>query len=149
MNKTITVGLVAAVVCGLGGYLIGGMHTTTGASGAPSVQGGGGGFAGRNGGTGAARFAGGGATMGTIIAKDATSITVELRAFGSTTPSTTGTKIVLYDPSTQIMKTSSGSANDLSVGDNVTVSGTSNSDGSVTATMIQLRPTNLTRPSGQ
>ena len=86
--------------------------------------------------------------MGTIIAKDATSITVQLRSVGSSTPTTTGTKIVLYDASTQIMKTDTGTTNDLTIGQSVVVGGTANSDGSVTATSIQLRPATTGRPTG-
>ncbi len=96
-----------------------------------------------------ARAAGGaGFTAGTIIAKDATSITIQLGGPGatSTNGTATGSKIVLYNGSTQIGKMTSGTASDLTVGTMVTVSGSANSDGSVTAQMIQIRPAGTQRP---
>jgi len=89
-------------------------------------------FAGSAGRTGASRFAGGGAVMGSVIAKDDTSITVKGRDGSS--------KIVLYSGTTQVLKTASGSAGDVSVGTQVSITGTQNSDGSVTAQSIQIRP---------
>lgn len=148
MNKTITAAVVAAVVFGGGGYYLGSSQASAASTAATSARTGstGGGYAGRTGGAG--RFGGAGATFGTIIAKDATSITVQLQQTGTSTSATqTGTKIVLYDPSTQIMKTAAGTSADLVTGQTVTVAGTSNSDGSVTATSIQLRPA-MTRPAG-
>lgn len=73
---------------------------------------------------------GGGLVSGSIIAADSTSITVK--------ESTGSTKIVLFGKSTTISKSETGSSSDLVVGKDVTVNGTSNSDGSVTASRISI-----------
>jgi hypothetical protein len=78
------------------------------------------------------RTAGGGATAGSIIAKDATSVTVK-SPDGST-------KIILLGSNTQVMKAATGTLDDLSVGANVTITGSANSDGSISAETISLRP---------
>lgn len=74
----------------------------------------------------------GGGTMGEIIAKDDKSITVKLRDGGST--------IVFLTSSTPVTKSVDGAIKDLAVGEQVVVGGTKNSDGSVTAETIQIRP---------
>jgi len=74
----------------------------------------------------------GGFTAGEIISKDATSVTIKMQD-GST-------KIALIASSTQVLKSSSGTLNDLVIGTNITITGTSNSDGSVTAQSVQIRP---------
>ena len=90
-----------------------------------------GGFGGRGAGTGSAGASGaGGFTTGSIVSADTNSITVKL--------STGSTKIVLYSPSTVIAVSKTGSASDLATGQDVTVTGTANSDGSITATRIQV-----------
>ena len=50
------------------------------------------------------------------------------------------TKIVLVGSSIEITKSAAGSVEDLATGINVTVVGTANSDGSVTAESVQIRP---------
>lgn len=140
-NKLILSIVVTAIVFGGGGYYLG---TKSGASQASTR---GGAFAGRVGGANGARFAGGGTAFGTVVAKDATSITVQLM-MGTSTSSGSGSKIVLYDPSTQVGKMIEGSATDLAVGTNVSVTGTANSDGSITAQSIQIRPAGAGPRSG-
>lgn len=137
-NKWILV-LVVTVVFGGAGFW-GGMKYSQNKSPASQFAGARGNFGGAAGRVG--RNAGNGA-FGKIIAKDATSITVQL-AMSSTTNSVAGSRIVLYSSSSQIEKTVAGSASDLSVGENVSVSGTPNTDGSITAQMIQIRPAGAT-----
>lgn len=67
---------------------------------------------------------------GKIIAKDDTSITVEMEDGSS--------KIVILADNTNINKTEGGSREDLTEGENVMIFGQENSDGSVTAQNIQL-----------
>lgn len=97
--------------------------------------------------------AGGDFTLGEIIAKDEQRITVKLsnprlpdgqaRQPGGQAPETAsaaGSKIIFYSAATEIGKFTSGAPSDLEVGKTVTVSGTANTDGSITAQSIQIRP---------
>lgn len=74
----------------------------------------------------------GGFTAGEIISKDASSVTIKMQD-GST-------KIVLVSDSTQVTKNTNGTLGDLTTGVNISVTGTINSDGSVTAKSLQIRP---------
>jgi hypothetical protein len=95
--------------------------------------------AGGRGGTGGSRVAGG-AVGGSILSLTPTSMTVSLVGGGS--------RIVLLAPSTMVLKSTTGTLSDLTVGANVNVQGTANSDGSVSATSVQIRPAGAMRPQG-
>src|SRR5690348_14238025 len=73
-----------------------------------------------------------GSVDGSIVSKDATSITVKSMDGSS--------KVVLLGGSTTISKSTAGTADDLATGTDVLVTGTTNSDGSVTAQNVQIRP---------
>ncbi|MDD5341415.1 MAG: DUF5666 domain-containing protein [Patescibacteria group bacterium] len=84
---------------------------------------------------------------GQILSIDSSSITVKIPNNGS--------KIILLTDSTPISKMASGTKADLTVGETIMATGTTNTDGSVTAQSIQIRPsmpnpgapTNSTNPA--
>ena len=125
MNKPIKIILGLIVAAGLfyGGVSYGqsvASATNGGRTGSTSFTGTGS-FSGRT---------GGGATVGTVVSSDATSITIALKS---------GSVVAFYSTSTPITKITSGSVGDITAGANITVLGTTNSDGSVTANSIQIR----------
>ncbi|MCK9393662.1 MAG: hypothetical protein WCX30_03270 [Candidatus Paceibacterota bacterium] len=81
----------------------------------------------------------GGLVGGEILSKDDKSIVLKDRSGGS--------KIVFFSQSTQFLKSTTGSIDDISVGSNITVTGDQNSDGSVTAKIIQISSQSL-MPTG-
>lgn len=82
---------------------------------------------------------GGGFANGEIISQNDTSITVKLRDGSS--------KIVLLAASTKINKSVAGQKSDLAVNSQVTVNGTANSDGTITAEAVTLMPLLPTPPT--
>lgn len=84
------------------------------------------------------RGQGGGFVAGEILAVDDKSITLKLPDGGS--------RIVILSDSTSVTKFADGSRSDLTVGASVMVTGSTNSDGSVTARSVQLRPSAPEQP---
>lgn len=124
-NKLIIVGIVALVVGLAGGYFIGKGSTPKNpyalGQGAATGTRRGGGFQ-----------QGAGLVTGNIISTTDNSITVQSRDGSS--------RIVFFGSSAEVSKFVQGAASDLSVGETVVVAGTSNSDGSINAQTIQIRP---------
>ena len=85
--------------------------------------------------------AGGGFLSGTVVKKDSGSLTVSTRDGNS--------HLVFLTPDTSVSKSVVGSVSDVSVGSAVLVSGTTNSDGSISANLVQLRPAPPTLPQAQ
>jgi hypothetical protein len=136
MNKTslIVTAIIVLIVVG-GGAFYGGIAYSKSQNTRPSFPGNFQGARGNRTGANGANF-----VSGSIISKDATSITLQL-------PNNNGSKIIFYSGTTQIAKTTSGTADDLTTGTTVMVTGTTNSDGSVTAQNIQIRPASV-NPGG-
>ena len=125
MNKKLASIAVVALVVGFGaGYY---MHPSAAATGSTATRTGAGAYTGARGGATA-----GGILSGTVAAADSGSITLDTRDGSS--------HVVLITPATTVSKSVSGAISDVSIGSTVSVSGTTNSDGSVSATNIQLRP---------
>ncbi len=144
MGNKILIGIVIVVVA-IGGFFAGMQYQQ---SKTQSVGLGGASGQGRFGGTGGGaggfrRFGGNGqngqAVRGQIVSTDTGTITIKL-ADGST-------KIIVLSGNTNITKAAKGSQSDLKAGEMVAVFGSSNTDGSVIAQMVQLNPM-MRRPSG-
>lgn len=124
-TKIIIGALIIIAIVFYGGYKYGQSKSAVSPFGQSNFAGGG--LARRSGSGG-----GGSLTRGEIIKKDAESLTVAL-------PNNNGSKIVFYSTSTEVQKMTAGSPADLVVGKTVMVTGSANSDGSVTANSVQLR----------
>ncbi len=79
----------------------------------------------------AGRGIGAGFLTGEVITKDEQSLTLKIPDGSS--------KIVFFSGSTEITKSTKGSLNDLEIGKTISINGTANQDGSITANSIQLR----------
>lgn len=136
MNPKIIGAVVAVVLVGGGSFYAGMVYAKSNGSGRGSgqfgqqfVQGGG---SGPGGGRGFRGGAGGGFIAGEVLSMDDKSLTIK-GPDGST-------KIVFIGSSTQVMKTSAGALSDIAQGSEVSVMGTANQDGSLTAQSVSIRP---------
>jgi hypothetical protein len=131
-SKTIFVTIAIAVLVGAGAFFAGMKYQQSkqpsfGRNGNFTANG-----QGANGQTRGGGRMGGGQVMGDILSADATSITVKLQDGSS--------KIVLFNDKTTVNKATEATTADLKTGEKVAVFGQTNTDGSVTATNIQLNP---------
>lgn len=85
-----------------------------------------------------ARMGNTGFVVGSVLSKDATSITVGIQGGGS--------KILLISTSTIFSKTTEGSAGDITSGLEITANGTPNADGSITTKSVQIQRTRPLEP---
>jgi hypothetical protein len=124
MKKNLIIAIIAVLVVGAGAFY-GGMKYAGSKTTSTSSQG-----TRQFGQRGAGRN-GGGFVSGTVLKQDATSITVKMPD-GST-------KIIFVPSSAKVQMSVDGKLTDVAIGKTVMVNGTTNSDGSVTASNIQIR----------
>ncbi len=143
MKKTIAVGIVGLLIVGSAGFY-GGIsyaksHPATQAIGGNRSGFTGGGFRNANG----RNSAGANFISGDVINKTDSTLTVQMRTGGS--------KIILISNTTPVNKMASGTLSDVVVGTGVSINGATNSDGTVTAEQIQIRPAGFasTTPLGR
>lgn len=135
MKKNISI-ILTVLALGVG-FTLGTLYGKSSATGAPNqTQGQFGAGAGRQFGRGAQ--AGNGFIGGQVVAADATSITLQLPQGGS--------RVVLVSSSTEVRKSVGGTSADLAAGEEVTVTGKQNTDGSFTAQSVQIRPASSSTP---
>lgn len=138
MNSKQWITLVVVAIVFAGSGFFGGMKYTQSkqpvrSAGAAGQRGQAFGGAGR-GGTAGSQF-----INGEVLSKDDKSFTLKMQNGSS--------KIVFYSGSTSINKTVGGTASDIIVGNQIIVTGSANSDGSLTAQNVQIRTASST-PSG-
>ena len=121
------IGAVMAVLLGFWGGVQYGKSSATTALQNGGFQRGAFGVQGRRSGVSNANF-----IMGEIMNKDDKSITVKSRDGSS--------RFVFFSGMTQISKSTNGTPDDLQIGKEINANGTLNSDGSMSAQMIQIRP---------
>ena len=129
-NNVAVIALVAILVGGGIGFFAGTQYQKNQRG--QAGQFGNGQFARGGSGANGARFRNGNGAAGTILSVDSNSITVKLQDGSS--------KIVLLTGSTNINKAAQAAVSDLTAGERVAAFGTTNSDGSITATNVQINP---------
>ena len=144
-NKLVMPLIICAVVVGAiafySGMLYGKSQATAALAANPRGTGMGtyGAGAGGAGGRGGRGFGGG--TSGQVVSNDGSTLTIQTTDGSS--------KIVVFSSSTRIGEMTNGTSADLVNGANVLVNGQTNTDGSITATNIQIRPAGMMGGSGR
>ena len=127
LERNVVISAALALIIGLGI----GHYTAGNASAATTRSGFGGGtrvtFQGRGGNQANAGF-----VAGSIAKMDSESVTLSTRDGSS--------HLILFTPDTSVLKSVEGTTTDLKIGQDVVVTGSTNSDGSVSAQTIQIRP---------
>lgn len=142
-RKALIIGVVSLVIGIVLGYFIGGMLSGKNASQnagnnfGSRAQGGFSQMTGKNGTQSNRQFGGG--VSGEIISLSENNMVIKSRDGGS--------RIVLLSGSSEVSKNVFGSTTDLVVGNQVMITGAANPDGSINASMIQIRPSTSTLPS--
>ncbi len=131
-NKIFISAAVAVIIALIGSFYDGMQYQKSKAGGRGAFA------AGAAGRAGAMRNAMGGFATGDILSHDDTGITIKMRDGSS--------KIILVPASAAVLKSTSGSLGDLSVGQSVTVTGSTNADGSINAQTVQIRPAGMATP---
>ncbi len=132
-SKLTAIVIIVAVVFAGAGFYGGIMYQKSKTPSFALRTAGGAGFAGRRTGANGASF-----LNGQVMSINGSTMTVKLMNGGS--------QIVILAPSTAYRKAVDGAASDLSVGNNVIVTGSANSDGSITAQGVQIRSASSTPP---
>jgi len=128
-SNLIIIFVIIIVLVG-GGAFYGGMRLGQGQKGPGDFQ-----RAGQMNGAGARRINNANFINGEILSKDEKSVTVKLRDGGS--------KIIFYSDTTEISKMASGTLADVNVGTSIMATGKTNTDGSISAQTIQIRPAGM------
>lgn len=127
MNKSIPITIIAAIIFGAAGFY-GGMLYGTSKSSSNSAAAGNRPAGMQNGNASST----GSIVYGQIISADGTSMTVKT--------SDSGSKIVFFSATSKISKNVDAQTSDLAVGQTVMASGTTNSDGSISAKTVEINP---------
>lgn len=137
VNKNIIISVaISAIVFGGVGYYVGKGSASSSSMRMPGAQMGNGAMRG-----GFARGgANGGVISGDIVSADDSSLTVKTRDGGS--------RVVLLTSGTKVAKQVDGVKSDVKQGVSVMIIGTQNSDGSVTAETVQIRPAGFGTSTG-
>ncbi len=138
MKKNLIITIVVVIVVGVAAFYGGTVFGKTKNTAAPNFNGAN--FRGvvgqnSNGPARGAMGAGNRGAIGQILSADDKSITISLTSGGS--------KIIFFSSATKVSKTVEGTTTDLKTGENIIATGTTNSDGSVSATDIQIRPAGI------
>lgn len=133
MRRLILPVVIAAVIAGGLGFYVGTRYPAGTVSGTYLYGGTGSSVRSNHGNSG-----GVGAVTGSIVSEDAQGVIIKLP--------NGNTQIVFVSTTTPVLKSVQGSISDLSVGQNVVISGTTNPDGSLTAEDVRVRPAGTSTP---